>query len=504
MGFALILAIALLLLSPFIHADSLGEELSYFGSLLDANITMQERPLSESPQDILVSVTATNPYSEPMPVYVIRDRGYGWEVVKLVGAFAPGTRSTIELEMEVRYEKIPLKSTPYAVVARGEDGALYGKRFDIVEDWSGYEQGIQQSLSYAMSTVAPVAVVLLVVLLAVVGRIAYSSKSPGMDEGEYTMKSMMFPEVEGRPFEEKVADMLMHPLVLLVELACVGAIALLMHDTLTQSGSAQDALQLIILSGVASFAVPFLYFAAAWYFEKREERKPLRFFGGIFVWGMFAAFCSLLISSFIVGQLQMQELAPYAAVIAIMLIAPIVEETMKGIGILFMSGHHEYNDTLTGLLLGFTAGVGFAFVENWFYFASKTSPFDVGLATWATLVVYRSFFNSLAHGCFAAVISAPIGYLRSNPSLRRYARFAFVPGLFLAVAIHSVFNLSALADGFAVANNEVPFFIFNPLLIIILASAFFLVLVLATIDEKKRKVAQKEMLEKKYVRTTGR
>jgi len=499
-GFALILAAALLLLSPFIHADQLGEELSYFGSLLDANITIQDRALVESPQDILVSVSATNPYSQPMPVYVIRNRGWGWEVVKLVGALAPNARTTIELEVEVRYEKLPEKSTRYAVVARGEDGSLYGKYFDIVEDWKPYENGIQQSLSFAMSTVLPVAVVLLVVLLAIVARVAYFSKSPGVDAGEYTMKSVVFPEVEGRPFEEKAADLLMHPLILVVELVCVGAIALVMHETLTQSGSQQDALQLIILSGVASFIVPFLYFAAAWYFEKREERKPLRFFGGIFVWGMFAAFCSLLISSYLVGQLQLQELAPYAGVIAIMLIAPIVEETMKGIGVLFMSGHHEYNDTLTGLLLGFTAGVGFAFVENWFYFASKTNPFDVGLATWTTLVVYRSFFNSLAHGCFTAIISAPIGYLRSNPSLKRYARFAFVPALFLAVAIHSIFNLSALADGFAVANNEVPFFIFNPLLIIILASAFFLVLVLATIDEKKRKVAEKEMMGKKYAK----
>jgi len=479
-------------LQPLVFADTLGEELAYFGSLLDADITIQDRALAESPQDILVSITAINPYSEPMPLYVIRNRGYGWEVVKLVGALAPASSSTIELEVEVRYEKLSEKSTRYAVVARGEDGTLYGRYFDIVEDWHPYENGIQESLTFAMNTVLPVAVVLLVVLLAVVARVAYFSKSPGVDAGEYTMKSMVFPEVQGRPFEEKIADLLIHPLILVVELLCVGAIALVMHETLSQSGSQQDAVQLIILAGVASFIVPFLYFAAAWYFEKREERKPLRFFGGIFVWGMFAAFCSLLISSYLVGQLQLQELAPYASVIAIMLIAPIVEETMKGLGVLFMSGHHEYNDTLTGLLLGFTAGVGFAFVENWFYFASKTNPFDVGLATWAMLVVYRSFFNSLAHGCFTAVISAPIGYLRSNPQLKRYARFAFVPALFLAVTIHSVFNLSALADGFAVQNNEVPFFIFNPLLIIMLASAFFLVLVLATIDEKKRKVAEKE------------
>ena len=293
-------------LQPLVFADTLGEELAYFGSLLDADITIQDRALAESPQDILVSITAINPYSEPMPLYVIRNRGYGWEVVKLVGALAPASSSTIELEVEVRYEKLSEKSTRYAVVARGEDGTLYGRYFDIVEDWHPYENGIQESLTFAMNTVLPVAVVLLVVLLAVVARVAYFSKSPGVDAGEYTMKSMVFPEVQGRPFEEKIADLLIHPLILVVELLCVGAIALVMHETLSQSGSQQDAVQLIILAGVASFIVPFLYFAAAWYFEKREERKPLRFFGGIFVWGMFAAFCSLLISSYLVGQLQLQ------------------------------------------------------------------------------------------------------------------------------------------------------------------------------------------------------
>jgi RsiW-degrading membrane proteinase PrsW (M82 family) len=161
---------------------------------------------------------------------------------------------------------------------------------------------------------------------------------------------------------------------------------------------------------------------------------------------------------------------------------------MKGLGVLFISGHHEYNDTLTGLLLGFTCGVGFAFVENWFYFSAKVNPFEVGLSTWGMLILYRSFFNTLAHGCFTASISTAIGYLRSIERLKKYARLAFVPGLFLAVAIHTIFNLSALADGFVIASQQVPFFIFNPMLIILLAAMFFLVLVLAVIDEKKRAV----------------
>ena len=75
--------------------------------------------------------------------------------------------------------------------------------------------------------------------------------------------------------------------------------------------------------------------------------------------------------------------------------------------------------------------------------------------------------------------------------LKRFAQLAFIPGLFLAVAIHAIFNLSALADGFAISSQQVPFFIFNPMLIILLTAMFFLVLVLAIIDEKKRAVQRR-------------
>ena len=490
----------LLALSPLIFADQLGEQLSRFSAALDANITIANSELVASPQIVFVTITAHNPYAATMPVYVIRNQGYGWEVVKLIGSLPQKSVEPIELDVEVNYRKISERNTQYAVVARGGDGQLYGKYFTISEDWAAYEAGIQDGINSTAITVVPIIGVLLIALVFIVFKVAYQSKSPGLDSTEFTMKSIVFPETAGRPFEEKVADLMVHPLVLFVELGCAAVLAIMMQTALTQAGGPENADQLVAIAGVGSFFVPFLYFAAAWYFEKREERKPLRFFAGIFIWGMFAAFCSLLISSYLVGTLTGTDLLPYSGIIAIMFIAPIVEETMKGLGILFISGHHEYNDTLTGLLLGFTAGLGFAFMENWFYFSAKTNPFDVGLATWGMLVLYRSFFNSLAHGCFTAAISAPIGYLRSIPNLKRYARLAFVPALFLAISIHIIFNTSALADGYAVQDHEVPFYLFNPMLIILLAAFFFLLLVLATIDEKKRKFEEKQKLDMKHAR----
>jgi RsiW-degrading membrane proteinase PrsW (M82 family) len=396
--------------------------------------------------------------------------------------------------VSVHYNKATSAKTRYAVVGRGEDGTLYGTYFQIDEDWAEYEKEVRDNLTGIVILWVPIISLVLIILLFAVVRYAYTTKSPEKISGEYTMQTLMLPKVADSPFEEKIADLMMHPITLLFELLCVGLLVWIMAESLSQNSSPGDAGMIMLLSAIGSFAVPFVYFAAAWYFEKREEGKPLRFFTGMFVWGMFAAFLSLLVSSGLVSELKGFEFAPFV-VVATMLISPVVEETFKGIGVLFMSGHHDYNDTLTGLLLGFTCGAGFAFVENWFYFSFKTNPFEMGLVGWGSLILYRSFFNTLAHGCFTAAVSTSIGYVRSIKKLHRVARLAFVPGVFLAIAVHSIYNMSALADSFMIAGKTIPFYIFNPMLIILLATVFFLVMVFAVIDEKRRAALERAAIQ---------
>jgi len=470
-------------LSCQLFADALASQLADFGAGLDADINIPSAALVSTPQTVLVSIVATNPYPSAMPVYILRQEREGWQILKLMGALAPNSRTNLELEVELAYQKETKRNTRYTVVARGEDGRLYGKYFEISENWEPYEKEIKDSLSSAIVTYIPALAAILVVLVIAMAKFAYGGKS----QKEYDMRTLVFPDVEGKPFEEKLADVLIHPLTMLFEIICVSLLVLVLFESLSQPFGTEEALKIMLLSGVGALAIPFIYFAAAWFFDRREEGKPLRFFAGMFVWGMFAAFLSLLVSSSIVTEMKNAQFAAYALV-ATMLIAPVVEEVMKGLGVLFVSGHHEYNDTLTGLLLGFTCGVGFAFVENWFYFSAKVNPFDVGLSSWGVLILYRSFFNTLAHGCFTAAVSTPIGYLRGFDKLKKYSRLAFIPGILLAISIHTIFNLSALADGFVIASQQVPFFVFNPMLIILLAAMFFLVLVLAVIDEKKRKM----------------
>ena len=488
---------ALLLFSSLVAADELGSKLANFEAGLNAKVSVSAQPLLSSPQAITVSIAVRNKNIYPMSIYVIRQTEGEWVVEKLLGAVAPDTAVDLSLDVEAKYDKEIVKKTRYAVVGRGDDGKMYGTFFEVNEDWAQYEQGVRSDLTNYIVSWVPSIALLMILLIIITAQIAYTSKSRGLNAKEYTLKSVIFPELTGRPNDEKIADVLINPIFILFELLFVGMLALVMLGGITAKVGADDATSIMLLSAVGAISIPLLYFFASWLFEKREEGKPLRFFVGVFVWGMFSAFLSLLVSSALLSNLQ-ETVGVSLMLITTMLIAPVVEETIKGMGVLTLSGHHDYNDTLTGLLLGFTCGAGFAFVENWFYFAYRTNPFEMGLKSWGILILYRAFFNTLAHGFFTAAASTAIGYCKGIERLRPYAKLAFIPGLFIAIVIHVVYNLSALADSFAFGGSQALFFIFNPMMIILLATLFFLVLVFALIDEKKRKESFKREMKQAY------
>ncbi|MCX8197011.1 MAG: PrsW family intramembrane metalloprotease [Candidatus Micrarchaeota archaeon] len=476
-------------------ASPIGDELASFDEGLDAKVFVPNVTLTKNPQTVKVKITVTNPFQEPMPFYILKQTKHGWEIIKLGGALPASTTTNLELNIELSYEKESRKNQRFAIVGKGPQDRLYGLYFEIKENWTEYERSIRDKLGMALTIFVPLMGLVIIVLVASLAHFAYGEK----DKDRIHKTMFLFTQKkEPETFEQKFADVFLHPFAILIEILFIVVLIAILADGLAAEIGLNDALQIIAISGLGAFLLPFIYFASAWLFERHEEGKSLRLFASMFIWGMFAAFLALITTSTIASG-QIGQLAPYFLV-AIILIAPIAEEFFKGIGILFVSGHKDYDDTLTGLLMGFSCGLGFAFIENWFYFSAKINPFEIGFYEWGMMMLYRSFFNSLAHGCFTAAISAPIGYLRSITHLRRYARLAFIPGLFLAIIIHTIFNLSALADTLVVASQEIPFFIFNPMLIIVLVSIFFLVLVFAVIDEKKRRLHQNALQTAKKVK----
>jgi hypothetical protein len=112
-------------------------------------------------------------------------------------------------------------------------------------------------------------------------------------------------------------------------------------------------------------------------------------------------------------------------------IAPPVEEILKSAVIMVLFARHRIAFLVDAAILGFAVGAGFAAVENVHYFFILDDP---NLALW----IVRGFGTALMHGsvtAIMAIISRQFLDIRENfnPAL-------FLPGLALAVALHSLFN----------------------------------------------------------------
>ena len=194
------LAFILLVSSQIVFADELADQLADFSAGLDADIVIRNETLLMSPQIILVDAEIRNPNDAPMSIYLIRQDADGWKFINLLGAIAPRTKNTIGLEISVQYDKKPTAKTRYAIVGRGDDGTIYGTFFEITENWAAYEKEIRDSLTGMVLLWVPAVTLVLIVLLFAVVRYAYGTKSPESVKGEYTMQTLIAPNVADRPF----------------------------------------------------------------------------------------------------------------------------------------------------------------------------------------------------------------------------------------------------------------------------------------------------------------
>ncbi|MEM2974234.1 MAG: PrsW family intramembrane metalloprotease, partial [Candidatus Micrarchaeia archaeon] len=168
-----------------------------------------------------------------------------------------------------------------------------------------------------------------------------------------------------------------------------------------------------------------------------------------------------------------------------MIISPVSEEVLKAIGVYIMGCHRQTENMLDGLLYGFAVGVGFAAVENWFYFVSKMNPLSIGVEAWLLSILYRSIFNTIAHGCFTAFIGAFIGIIKARPRMEGYHYLGLLPGLFVAIILHMIFNLSAFLDIVAVETFKTAVLFFNPLLVVTVGIGFVILYYFGLVESRK-------------------
>src|SRR5215212_10062384 len=200
------------------------------------------------------------------------------------------------------------------------------------------------------------------------------------------------------------------------------------------------AIGLVVLIVMAA-SIPALIYATIVLRLDRYETEPLRAVLACFTWGAVGA----ILFSLVVGllfQFAIEEAlgAQIAEVTSVVIGAPLVEESFKGIAVLavLVFARDEIDSTLDGLVYGALVGVGFAMTENILYFGQ--AYLEGGLGEFGTLVLSRAVLGGLGHPAYTAITGAAIGWSRGRHG-RGFAR-VIVPilGWALAVTLHVLWN----------------------------------------------------------------
>lgn len=120
--------------------------------------------------------------------------------------------------------------------------------------------------------------------------------------------------------------------------------------------------------------------------------------------------------------------------------APIVEELVKGAGVLliFWINRAHFDGPIDGIVYGGMVGAGFAFTENILYFGSSyLSPSAPGEL--ATVFVLRGLFSPFAHVMFTAWTGFALGLCAGRGKRGRWPLYLLL-GLIPAMAGHFLWN----------------------------------------------------------------
>jgi RsiW-degrading membrane proteinase PrsW (M82 family) len=422
-----------------------------------------------------ITLSVSNPTEKTMDVYLAVYRNAKWSVIGKLGTVNPGMSRTFEYPVTFTYNGITREVDNFGIIGK-TNGNYLGGVFSIEENWESYEKGLLSTLSYFGIFSAVSLVSILLVIFA--GVLVVATKTMHDEEagpGEYTLKTLFAPINRARPMAEKIANIIISPFFWAVEFI-FGAILIGLILLFALTGIRSDiGILVFLVGGIAALFMPMVFLVIGWLADY-YEREPFRFIVAMFMWGVLATFISFFINTTLSLFLGAMLSAGAASVLTAVLVAPVVEETAKGLGLLIISGHHELDDAFDGILYGFAIGMGFAAVENWLYFASNASPVVVGgLMEWTYNILYRSFLCSLAHGCFTAATGGMIGYLKSKRKIKNFAVAGFMVGLPIAIIMHGLFNFTAIVDAIMQTAFGVPVPLFDPILTI-LATGFYIII----------------------------
>lgn len=171
--------------------------------------------------------------------------------------------------------------------------------------------------------------------------------------------------------------------------------------------------------------LPVLIFLVALVWMDSYKLVRFRRVVGVIGVGGLTAWAAMHINSALLGAtgLPLVEYSRY--------IAPLVEEVLKALVIVYLFRSSRIGFLVDAAIMGFAVGTGFALVENFLYLQIYGSA---NMAVW----VVRGFGTAIMHGGVVAMF-AIISQTLTERQMSIKPLY-FVPGLAVAVLLHSVFN----------------------------------------------------------------
>ena len=191
--------------------------------------------------------------------------------------------------------------------------------------------------------------------------------------------------------------------------------------------------------------VPCLVFAYIVYLLDRYEKEPLLLLGGVFTWGaIIAAGAAFIINSVLSVGLYLFSGSDIVAEVGTgSIVAPIVEESLKGLAVLmvYVIFRSEFDSILDGIVYAAITALGFAATENVYYIFAY-GYLDQGWTGLFSIAFVRIILVGWQHPFYTAFtgIGLAISRLNRNMAIKFLAPIA---GWTLAVFTHAFHNTVA-------------------------------------------------------------
>lgn len=199
------------------------------------------------------------------------------------------------------------------------------------------------------------------------------------------------------------------------------------------------------LLSVAAF-LPFLIIMQVLATVDRWERESSATTVMIAIWGggIAALLSSIVNTLFQVGVEAATGDAALADTLTVVVSAPIVEESFKGLGVVLIlwKRRHQLNSILDGIFYAAVAGATFAFTENIMYFMRGAE--SGGVAEVGVLFFMRGIMSPFLHPMATSMIGLAAGWTAVRMA-QRSTGFLLLPlGWLAAVGIHTAWNATAV------------------------------------------------------------